>query len=304
MTDALTNRLASTFDDYRVVRKLHEVPPHEVWVVEVAGRRAVCKFDTGPTGKAGVEGRVIAFVRARTSVPAPAVLGMGDDWFVAEWLPDAPDADGGRRVTAAWATAAGRGLATLHAETAPFLDEFGRFTPDSSADGLVVDGHEDWHAAACTMVRRYESMLGDVGHGDVATAVLEHLNEHQCAFDGTGGPVVCHGWWSPAHVATDDGGVTAVVDFEHAIAAPAEWDYWRTVLATVDDGPCQAAFREGYESVRALPAGVEERRPAFELLHALYFFESLYVQDQHDDAETANRATEFRERVFERLDDR
>lgn len=301
-----TTRLEERFDEYGIVRRVHDVPPHEVWEVEVAGRRAVLKFDTGPTGSAGVEGRVLAFVGAQTAVPVPRVLAVGGDCYVAAWHPDAPAPDTGPEADETWARVAGRGLATMHAETAQHVDRFGRFTRESNRARLVVDGHDDWHTAAMEYVRRLADVLGEFGHADVATAALEQLREHPDAFRGSGEPVVCHGWWTPEHVAVSTGrstdcAVQCVVDWEHAMAAPAAWDLWRTVLPTFDGGDPQQAFLEGYESVRPLPAGVEDRQPRYLLLVWLYYFESLYVQAQHDDGETETRARFLRERVEEIL---
>lgn len=302
MTDSIQTRLASRFDEVAVHRRLHDVPPHEVHEVTVDGQRAVCKVDTGPTGRAGVEGRVMAFVGEQTTVPVPEVLAVDDDWFVAAWHPAAPAPDVEREATVEWARAAGRGLATLHDETAPRLDRYGRITLESSQKSIVVDGDDSWHDAAIAYLDRLESTLTEYGHADIVSRSREQVTAHPSVFDAAGGPVLCHGWWSPEHVAVEAGGVRCAVDFEHAIVAPGEWDYWRTVLPVFDGGESQAAFRDGYESVRALPDGIAERRDTFLLLHSLYFLESLYVQAQHDEAETERRADWTRERIEELLE--
>jgi len=298
--DSHDHALATRFDSHSIERQLHDVPPHEVSEVRVDGRRAVYKRDVGPTGRAGVEGRVLALVRARTRVPVPEVLALGDDWFVADWHPDAPVPDASGEATEAWARAAGRGLATLHDETEGLLDGYGRLGVDG--DSLALPDEPDWHAAALASVRRLAAVLDDHGHGDVADAALDYLRAHPDAFAGSGDPVLCHGWWSPEHVAVREGEVACALDFEHAMAAPDEWDYWRTVLPVFDGGSPQTAFREGYESVRELPAGIERRRSGYTLLHTLYFFESLYVQDQHGEAQTERRADGLRDHVLDLLE--
>lgn len=300
-----TPAFEAAFEEYSVGRQLHGVPPHEVHEVEVDGRRAVWKRDTGPTGKAAIEGRVTAFVGEHTVVPVPEVLAVGEDGYVAEWHPEAPTPESPRDPDSAWARAAGRGLARLHAETAPHLDGYGHFEVDG--DSLVLPSEDDWHAAATEYVERLRGVVAEFGHADVADAALDYLREHPRAFEDAGDPVCCHGWWSPEHVAVDAEGeqaseVVCVLDFEHALAAPGEWDYWRTVLSVFDGGQQQAAFREGYESVRSLPTGFERRQPLYALLHTLYFFESLYVQNQHGEAETENRAEWLRQTAFETLD--
>lgn len=292
--------LDAGFDEYRIDRQLHDVPPHEVYEVTVDGRRAVFKRDTGPTGKAAVEGRVTAFVGRETTVPVPEILAVGDDWYLAAWHPDAPELDAAPEPDEAWARAAGRGLGTLHAETAAHVDAYGRFRPDG--DGLRVDGENDWRAAARAYVRRRRPVLADHGHADVADAVLDFLREHPDAFSGVDEPVCCHGWWTPEHVPVADGEVACVVDFEHGLAAPGEYDYWRTALPTFDDERLARTFREAYESVRALPDGLAKRRPLYTALAGVYYVESLYVQNHHDPEATEHRAAWLRESVFDALD--
>ncbi|WP_101297286.1 phosphotransferase family protein [Halegenticoccus soli] len=296
------NRLASQFATHRIVRRLHDVPPHEVYEVRVDGRRAVYKGDTGPTGSAATEGRVIAFVGDRTSVPVPEVLLVGDDYYVAAWHPNAPAPDEGREVDETWARAAGRALATLHDETAPLLDGYGQFHPED--DGVATAGEDDWRAAAIAYVRRHRPVLARHGHADAADAVADFLADRPEVFAGSDGPVCCHGWATPEHVAVVDGRVACVVDFEHAIAAPGEFDYWRTALPTFDPDTdaSQRAFRDGYESVRSIPAGFERRRPLYVALNGVYYLESLYVQNQYGAEETAERAERFRNGVFAALE--
>jgi fructosamine-3-kinase len=304
--------LASQFDRHSIVRRLRHVPPHEVYEVRVDGRHAVFKRDTGPTGRAATEGRVTAFVGRETSIPVPEVLAVGDGWYVAGWHPDAPAPDAARVADGTWPRAAGRGLATLHDESDGLADRYGRFRlddggPDGAAAGaLAIEGHDDWHAAARAYVHDRRSAIADYGHADVADEVLAFLDDHPDAFAGAHGPVCCHGWWTPEHVAIDDGAIACVVDFEHALAAPGEFDYWRSVLPTFRDdaGDAQRAFRAGYESVRALPEGFERRAPLYVLLNEVYYLESLHVQAQHGPEETADRAAWFRERIDERLDAR
>lgn len=291
---------AAEFGEYSFEERLHNVPPHEVSEVVVDGQRAVYKRDVGPTGSAGVEGRVAALVGAETSVPVPAVLAVGDDWYVAAYCHHAPSHDSPSEPDEAWARAAGRGLATLHEESAALVNRYGAFHVDGNV--LAGPSHSNWREAALAFVRRRRDVMADHGHADVADAALDFLRENPDAFAAAGDPVVCHGWWSPEHVAVQDRDIACVLDFEHALAAPATWDYWRTVLAVFDGGPAQAAFREGYESVRRLPADLANHQSLYTLLHALYFFESLYVQTQHGDAETERRANALREQTFEMLE--
>ncbi|MEZ3162883.1 hypothetical protein ABNG03_02155 [Halorubrum sp. RMP-47] len=205
MESEVDERLGARFDRHEVRRRLHDVPPHEVYEVSVDGRRAVYKANVGPTGSAGVEGRVMRAVGDGTSVPVPEPLVVADDYFVAAWHPDAPAPEADHEADEAWARAAGRGLATLHDETASMVDAYGAFRPDGA---LAVRGREEWRAAAIEYVRERRPVLARYGHADVADWVLDHLTERPGAFDGAGGPVCCHGWATPEHVAVADGEVS------------------------------------------------------------------------------------------------
>ncbi|MFB6073102.1 MAG: hypothetical protein ABEJ88_09055 [Halobacterium sp.] len=88
-SESVADALASAFESHSIARRLHDVPPHEVYEVTVEGRRAVCKRDTGATGGAGVEGRVARLVGERTTVPVPDVLAVGPDYYVAAFHPGA-----------------------------------------------------------------------------------------------------------------------------------------------------------------------------------------------------------------------
>lgn len=303
MKQDIGDRLTEQFRTVTVRQPIHRVPPHEVYEILVDGQRAVCKLSTGPTGRAGIEGRVMGFLNERTTVPVPAILHCGSDHFVAAWHPDAPAPAAGHEASEAWARAAGTGLARLHAETDQVIDTYGRFTPSNG--GIEVSGDPSWHAAVLRYLRERSTVLARYGHEDMAAAAITLLESRQDAFAGVGSPVCCHGWATPEHVSVGDGEVRCLVDFEHALAAPAEFDYWRTVTPAFGSGEVEngrRAFREGYESVRRLPSGVDNRRPFFLLLNMIYYFESLYVQDQHDPDERDRRAEQLREQVRKFVD--
>ena len=297
----LASRLEAQFDSYDVLRQLHDVPPHEVYEVTVNGQHAIYKGNTGPTGKAGTEGRVMAVIGEHTSIPVPETVIVENEFFVARWHDDAPSPESEHHADEDWARAAGSGLARLHDETAPLLDTYGTFRPD---DGLRTDGHDQWHAAAIEYVRSRRPVLARCGHADMAEKVLEYLDGHPDAFAGADRPVCCHGWATPEHVSVADRGVACMIDFEHAIAAPGEYDYWRTVSPVFgsDGSNARNVFRESYESVRSLPDGLERRRLLYALLNGVYYFESLYVQNQHGPEETAERAERLRTRITEIVD--
>ncbi|NHN46075.1 phosphotransferase [Halostella sp. JP-L12] len=305
--------LAQRYDDYAVHRLLHDVPPHETYEVTVDGRRAVCKVATDPRGDPATEARVMAFVGRETTVPVPTVLALGDGYFVAEWCPDVPRAANADETKA---RAMGVGLATLHRETADAVDAYGRFEPaDASAtrrcgdcDGLVgtapvIAEKADWRAVALDRLADRRAYLESVGHADVADAVAGYLQSHPDAFDGASDPVLCHGNYLPDHVGVDGGEIARVIDFEHALCGPAEYDCWRTLLplSRNESGEVEA-FREGYESVRPLSDGFDRQRDLYSVLLAVSYLKALYLQDQHDAARTRRIAEQLREHAFETLD--
>lgn len=104
-----------------------------------------------------------------------------------------------------------------------------------------------------------------------------------------------------------DGEVTAVIDFEHALAAPAEWDYLRTVLPVFGPGADhdvpESVFREAYESVRPLPAGFDRRREALKLCNGLSDLRSLHLQrgDQDPPHAVGRRARAMAASLRDRL---
>jgi len=303
MIRTVRRHLDKRWDDYSIVCRLHDVPTHAVYEVSIDGRRAVYKGDTGPTGNAAVEGHVTRFVNQETVVPVPEILHVGEGHYIAEWHPTAPTPDERHDTGETWASAAGRGLSMLHAGTAELLDQYGQFR--SGTGDITVDGHDSWYPAVKAYVERHRPVLARYGHADVADAVAESVQKHPSRFDGAGEPVCCHGWATAEHVSVVDGRVACVVDFEHAIAAPAEFDYWRTSMPTFRSKPGELAraFREGYESIRPLRAGFEDRRPVYVMLNLLYYVQALHVQDQHGPTDTTDRAERLRGEVFARLDE-
>lgn len=304
MNDEIEHLLASAFTTYRINRELHAVPPHRVYEVEVDGERAICKHSTDPTGSAGLEGRILAFVSEHTTVPVPEIITAGDGYFIARWHPDAPPPGSAIEPTKTWAYGAGVGLATLHDETAKVIDRYGHFT---IRDGqLTIIGDRSWQAAALAYIARHRPVLDRFGHADMADIAYETLEEAPDLFEGVGGPVCCHGWVSPEHVTvTEEGQPACMVDFEHAMAAPPAFDYWRAVVATFGPGeptPEQCAFRRGYESIRPLDDRFDDRKPLFDILNLVYFFESLYVQEQHEPDEIERRAKHMRKLLTAKLD--
>ncbi|PSQ58638.1 aminoglycoside phosphotransferase family protein [Halobacteriales archaeon SW_7_71_33] len=313
MTDPVPARLRERHNRVVVVDRLHDVPPNEVYLVEVDGRRAVLKRSTGPRGDAAVEGRAQRLAARESPLPTPAVLWVGRDAFLAAFDPDAPEE--GADPTPEWCRVAGRGLARLHSIG---FDRHGLLRADgdpaNSAAGLRVDADGGtWPEAVLTLLGEFRRSVADTEYAAVVDEVAEFVRERPDRFVAAGDdgaesepePVLVHGWFSPEHVAVRDGAVRSVVDFEHAMAGAAEYDLWRLAVPTFGLGTeredCAAwrRFREAYESVRPLPAGFEARADAVRLVVAVSYLDSLAVQRGVDG--NRDRADAVRDAVRERL---
>ena len=312
MSDRIHDRLAGR--TVAVRDTLHDVPPHAVYEITVDGRRAVYKESVAPRGSAGVEGRVHRFVSAETSIPVPEVLAVGEDWFVTAYREDAPvEPDDERRLEASWLRVAGATLARLHEEAT--VERPGLLAvdgdPGDEASELVVDSEAGagWSDALDDQLSVYERVLGGTGYADAITGARRFLATHAERFDvlDDGEASLCHGWFTPEHVAVDEGEPVCVIDFEHAVAGSPEWDYWRTAIplfvGPAWDGPADAEerFREAYESVRPLPEGFDERADAYQAFVAASHLDSLATQRGIDD-DTRELAAFLTERIAEHLE--
>ncbi|UPW01530.1 aminoglycoside phosphotransferase family protein [Halorussus gelatinilyticus] len=303
MTDSADVRdaLASISNDYEVRRRLHAVPPHAVYEVSVEGTRAVCKVARGARADPSTEARVMSFVGRETVVPVPRILAVGGDWFVAEWRAGLPDDD--LPLDAERARTLGAGLATLHDETAGAFEKTG--FPRAEGGRLVVDARDAWTETVSDLLEDLRDYLADFGYADVAEEARALLEERPDLLAGSDDPVLAHGNYLPSHVAVRDGEVTCVIDWEHALVAPAEYDYWRTAMPLLGDSgdPDEsgefAAFREGYTSVRPLPTDSDRRSECFRLVNAVSYLKSLHLQRQRTGQAKARFAAHIRESVYE-----
>lgn len=297
---AILERLAQHAEQYEVTRKLHDVPPHVTHEVRVDGTRAVCKRATSKEGDPAMEARIIHHLRTNTSIPVPEILAVGDDYFIAEWCDDVPE-DG--TLDRERARAMGAGMATLHDETR--FETTGFFRDDKGK--LALDTHETWHETVCEFLAKRRDFLVPFGYDDVAEDAIEFIREQPSLFDGAGDPVLCHGNYLPDHVGTDRDELLCLIDFEHAIVAPGEYDYWRSALPLFTDSewpddPRIEPFRAGYESVRPLPDGFNQRRKLYWMINSVSYFRSLFLQRQQTGQEAARTAVALRDYVYAAID--
>lgn len=305
MTQDVRRALATHFECHAVVAQLHDVPPHAVYEVRADGRRAVCKVARGPTADPGAEAAVVDHVDRHTDLPVPTVLASREGYFVASWLEGlpaeatVPDAD---NIDDAYARALGTALARLHEATAGTFARPGFPQPASGAlgerdsdgratdePGLRVADRGRWPDVLRTYLDGVADDLADTEWADAVRAVRRLIADHPDLFAGAGDPVLCHGNLLPDHVgfATDAAGdpaePAAIVDFEHALVAPGEYDYWRTALPLFcrPDGPPRptlSSFRAGYESVQPLPDGFDRRKEGYVLVNLASYLRALRVQ--------------------------
>ena len=270
--------------DAKPVRELHRIRPHATYEIRFRGERAVCKLATHPLGTPALEGRLLRYVDQTTTVPVPEVVAVGDDHFVARWCAELPDG------TPSWdeqrVRALGRGLATLHIETANDFDRTGRFRTGTGA--LDVAENERWSDTLLDLLARRERFLETVGYGHLAREAAEVVRANRPLLDAVDDAVLVHGNYFGEHVATADDGVRAVIDFEHALVGSPGWDYLRTAApvfgSNADHDIPERQFREAYELVRPLPPRFDERRALHELVNGVSYLRSLHLQRGNRDA--------------------
>lgn len=302
MRESIENTVAQYSDDSRIVRELHDIPPYRVYEIRLGNRRAVLKIDDHRRAHAADEGRVHEYVARETSAPVPEVIAVGADHYITAWRDEV--ANSSAQIKPQWAHAAGVWLGTLHADTSGKFDGYGR--PQNVTGSLGLTAHEHWVDAVIERIGHHRSYLATKGYADVAAAVEAFFRDNPSVFDGVGEPVLCHGDVHPEHhVRTSNDGIVAI-DFEHAFVAPAEYDYWRTVMPYFEanddvDETVTQAFQDGYDSVRSFPDDFKKRRPLYRLINWVAFLESLSLQKSVEPIKREKVGEWMRTRAFETL---
>lgn len=290
--------LASHTDQYEIHQQLHDVPPHAVYEASVDGRRAVCKLATGARADPATEGSVLAYVGRETTIPVPTVLAIGSDHVLMTWDDAAPQSGA---IDESKARTMGAGLARLHNETADRFETYG--VPRSNGTSLTVDEHDRWVETVQWLLRDRHDYLVGTGYAESATAVIEFFDDYPTIVADPDPPVLCHGNFLPDHVAVDEETVASVIDFEHALVAPPEYDYWRTAipLGTTEPDTIRRAFRNGYTSVRSIDIENERRRQAYWLLNAVSYLKALFLQENVPEDTMSARADRLAEKIRKRI---
>ncbi|WP_459193039.1 phosphotransferase [Halosimplex sp. J119] len=322
MTQDVHRALAAHFERHEIREQIHDVPPHAVYEVRVDGRRAVCKVARGPTADPETEAGVVDHVDRRTDLPVPSVLASGDGYFVASWLDGLPAEDAVPEpagIDAAYAGALGSALASLHEATGGTFVRPG-FPRADDADGgddggwLAVDARDRWVEVVRDHLDAVAAHLDGTEWADPVHEVQALVEDRPDLFAGAGAPVLCHGNVLPDHVGfvTDEDGdpvdLAALIDFEHALVAPGEYDVWRTAIPVFGrpdaaaPRPHFSAFRAGYESVRPLPDGFKRRRAGYRLLNLASYFVALDVQNEGIGPDERPRANGMAAAISETVD--
>lgn len=305
MDGPVHDALARHYDQYTVGDRLHHVPPHVVYEVTVEGTRAVCKVATGPERDPAEEAAAMQFARGRTDLPIPEILASGTGHYVAAWAGNAPD-ESTARPTADRLGALARSLGRLHVATAGAFHAPGFVRVD---DPLTVESPGGWRETLLALLDGYAGRLAAEGHADVAERVATAVAAHADVLDHADTPALLHGNLLPDHVSDDGGEPTFVIDFEHALVGPPEYDYLRTVVPVFlgarrgESALSRKEFRELYESIRTLPSGFGDRRSLHLAVLSVSYLQALYVQNPEEDAEGLDsRAESIREHVDAALD--
>jgi len=204
------------------------------------------------------EAALLRAIRERTFVPVPPVLAAGSHEGIAYMLTayvagsDLHAAfstvdSATRRDLAGWF---GRALARLHDAFA--FDDYGRLELGAAGFTATRDDWAGWFEGyGLRAIDRLPAAFDDLA------ADLRELVTEPAAADPT--PRLFPWDFRPGNALVADGAVTAVLDWEAPLAAPAalsvaKAEYLVADWYVEDAEPLRAAFREGYESVRAMPS--------------------------------------------------
>jgi aminoglycoside phosphotransferase (APT) family kinase protein len=249
----------------------------------------VVKFQPGADPQFALEPKLHEFVADRTSVPVPRILVFRDDpaldvapYFVTERVEGRNLAESlselDREVRERVVAQAGRILGDMHAEIG--FEGFGRLALDD--DRLeVTDFSWDWQAFFHDMAEGYVDRLEGTPFADLQEAAREYLDGSVHVIGSDGVPRLVHDDFRPANMLFDpaaDEPITAVLDWQFALAADPEYHIARTDFLFIDpafeDAETRERLREklysGYREFREFDPGAD-----YEQRRAVYHFATL-----------------------------
>ena len=212
------------------------------------------------------EAALLRAIRQRTFVPVPPVLAAGTHEGVAYMLTAYV---AGSDLHAAFSTVGpatrrdltrwfGRALARLHDAFA--FDAYGRLELGEAGLAATRQDLAGWFESyGTTAINRLPAEFDDLA------PQLRELVAEPADSDRT--PRLFPWDFRPGNALVADGAVTAVLDWEAPLAAPAalsvaKAEYLVADWYVADPEPLRAAFREGYGSVRAVPSILPPHRVA------------------------------------------
>ncbi|WP_137284264.1 phosphotransferase enzyme family protein [Halorussus salinisoli] len=259
--------LASVTNDFEVREELLTTDRHVVHEVEFEGRRAVCKLARDDATGLHRDALVHEHVAESGAAPVPDLLVHGENCYVASFAAGGEyDGDAPREVRERRLRDAGTTLARVH-EAFPF-EAHGELRP--ADDRLELDARESWPDLFAEWVADWSDGLAGSDFADLGGDVVAFVRNHAAAFEDAGDPVLVHGDYEDDNLRFGDDGVSSVLDWEVARAAPGEFDLARAELGWFEkphspetDGDLRSALIAGYESVRPLPPGFDARRAVY-----------------------------------------
>lgn len=228
-------------------------------------------------------------VRAETTVPVPRILAqdfsrqhIDRDFLVMELMP-------GRSLTEVGPQAYSRAMEELGG----YVAQLHRLREPQNRFGYV-GAHEcmppqpDWQSAFFEMYRRLLDDIVAAGVYDRETAdwALSLLHSHAPVFEHAGVSQLCHGdLWVENILATAEGEVSAVLDFDRACWGEIEWD-----LAIADYcGMTREEFWRGYGRADFRRDRAAEVRRLFYLLYEHQKYIVISVSSRRSDPQGARR---------------
>lgn len=250
----------------------------------------VIKFQAGDPDFA-LEPYLHEYVADRTEVPVPRILVFEqnpdldiDPYFVTERIRGDNlaesmgqlDSETRERVI----EHAGRTLGDMHANVG--FEGYGRLALNDDDKRLIVDEFSwDWQAFFTDLVESYIDRLADTPFADLQDDARAYLDQSVDCIESTGPPRLVHDDFRPANMlfdADDSDPITAVLDWQFALAADAEYHIARTEFLFIDpafqDAETRGRLRDRlYDGYRENldfdpPAGFDDRR-------AVYYFATL-----------------------------
>jgi aminoglycoside phosphotransferase (APT) family kinase protein len=237
------------------------------------------------------EPAIHARLGSETSVPVPEIVAhdfsrelIDRDYLIMPRLPGRPLSDAAlspparRRSLREW----GGYVAEIHALTDPenrsgYLGEHRCMEPQPT-----------WAEAFAVMYRKEMDDIVDCGVYDRATAdaAVALLEEHLDVFDHCDTSCLLHGdLWVTNLLVADDGGVTAVLDFDRACWGDIEWDLAIAEYCGVTGDP----FWEGYGRRVETHVGDAAMRRLFYLLYEHQKYIVISMSSRRDDPPRARR---------------